>query len=407
MSMNQGAALRLVTRLRPAHMPAPRNPDEAPIPPAELSELLQLLYEEAMDPSPWTKTFELLRQRLDCAHVTLLLRPVSSDHLGAMLVTRENVSEQGTASYKSHFFAVDPFVDLPPDDVVTVQELIGDEEWQRSAMYQEYLKPLGVRYLLGADIYTSDGLECRLRLTRSDEQKQFSEDDKAFCRVLLPHLKRAIELHARIESLECERQLFAGTVNRMLVGMITFDQQGEIIEVNEEARTIFADKDGIRLVGSGLRADSPRENRELQTLIRQAVAEIDSEQVVVKPGVIEAMSITRPSGRAKLGLLVRRVPLGEWTEGKQRPTAVAFIRDPEHRSTASHDILRRLFDFTRMEASLSLLLVNGLSLDEAAEELGIKRNTARTHLRSIFFKTGVTRQTTLVRVVLNSVALLG
>ena len=38
---------------------------------------------------------------------------------------------------------------------------------------------------------------------------------------------------------------------------------------------------------------------------------------------------------------------------------------------------------------------------------GVRRNTARTHLRSIFCKTGVTRQTMLVRLLLNSVLTLG
>ena len=48
-----------------------------------------------------------------------------------------------------------------------------------------------------------------------------------------------------------------------------------------------------------------------------------------------------------------------------------------------------------------------VSLEEAAEALSIRRNTARAHLRSIFSKTGVRRQTELVRIFLNSVVLLG
>ncbi len=52
-------------------------------------------------------------------------------------------------------------------------------------------------------------------------------------------------------------------------------------------------------------------------------------------------------------------------------------------------------------------LANGLSLEEAAENLGIMRNTARAHLRAIFSKTGVRRQAELVRVMLNSVVSLG
>ncbi len=48
-------------------------------------------------------------------------------------------------------------------------------------------------------------------------------------------------------------------------------------------------------------------------------------------------------------------------------------------------------------------MANGLTLDEAAEKLGVRKNTARAHRRSIFFKTGVTRRTTLVRTLLGSV----
>ena len=81
-----------------------------------------------------------------------------------------------------------------------------------------------------------------------------------------------------------------------------------------------------------------------------------------------------------------------------------FIRDPERKSQASSELLRQLFGFTPAEATLALLLANGLTLDEAADELHIRKNTIRAHLRSIFTKTGVTRQTTLVRLLLSSVA---
>jgi DNA-binding CsgD family transcriptional regulator len=120
--------------------------------------------------------------------------------------------------------------------------------------------------------------------------------------------------------------------------------------------------------------------------------------------VPEALAITRPSGRAKLGIVVRTIPLGEWSEGRHRPAVAVFIRDPERKSQASSELLRQLFGFTPAEATLALLLANGLTLDEAADELHIRKNTIRAHLRSIFTKTGVTRQTTLVRLLLSSVA---
>src|SRR5258705_509329 len=83
-------------------------------------------------------------------------------------------------------------------------------------------------------------------------------------------LMRSIQLHARLDFLECERQLFAGTVNRMLLGMISFDQGGAILETNTEARRILAEKDGISVSGNNLVVHGSTEGRELQRMIKQA-----------------------------------------------------------------------------------------------------------------------------------------
>ena len=97
----------------------------------------------------------------------------------------------------------------------------------------------------------------------------------------------------------------------------------------------------------------------------------------------------------------------QWSEGKRAPAEAVFVRDPEGRAQAPHEVVQQMFGLTPAEATLAMQLANGLSLDEAAEALDIMRNTARAHLRAIFSKTGVTRQTELVRLVLNSVAILG
>jgi DNA-binding CsgD family transcriptional regulator len=223
--------------------------------------------------------------------------------------------------------------------------------------------------------------------------------------MLLPHLKRSIQLHARLDFLECERALFAGTVNRMSLGMISLDQNGNIIETNQEARRILGERDGIWLSGNSLCVESALESRQLQQMIRHCVSEVSSAQ---GPGVVEALSVSRPSGRARLGILVRAIPMGPFSESRQRPAAAIFLRDPEANTIQpSQELVRRLFGLTRMEASLALLLTEGYTLDEAAEKMSVRRNTARTHLRSIFCKTGVTRQTMLVRLLLNSVLHLG
>ncbi len=211
-----------------------------------------------------------------------------------------------------------------------------------------------------------------------------------------------MQLHSHLDLIESERKLYAGTVDRMLVGTVILDQNGAVTRTNNVADELLRESDGVRLVKGTLAADYGPENRELQRLIGQALTGRTG-----APAVIKGMSIARPSGRGKLGVLIRTLPPGDWSEAKRRPSVAVFIRDPERKSEASHEMVRRLFDLTPAEASLALLLANGLSLDDAALELKIRKNTARAHLRSIFSKIGVTRQTTLVRVLLSSVIWLG
>ncbi len=368
-----------------------------------LDRLLGAIYEGPLESPPWQSALQLVRDTLKAAHVTLILRPPSPDSSGVMINTGPTTT-QAQESYETHFFSMDPFVRLPEGQVVTAEELLG-KAWLQSPIYLEYMKPLGIRHILGADIYTKDGIECRLRVTRGPDARPFVAEDKALVRFLLPHLKRSIQLHARLDFLECERQLFAGTVNRMLLGMISFAQNGAILEMNQEARRILTEKDGIWLSGNNLCVDSGQESRELQRMIRQTLTGNPGGE---GPGVVEALSVSRPSGRSKLGVLIKTIPMGQWSESKQRPAAVVFLRDPESNAAQpSHELVRRLFGLTRMEAQLALLLAEGFTLDEAAEKMNVRRNTARTHLRSIFCKTGVTRQTMLVRLLLNSVITLG
>ena len=74
---------------------------------------------------------------------------------------------------------------------------------------------------------------------------------------------------------------------------------------------------------------------------------------------------------------------------------------------SKHFNLADLFELTPAEANLAILLARGLSLAEVSEAQSISQHTARAQLKSIFAKTGVSRQAELVRLVIKSVASLG
>jgi len=85
------------------------------------------------------------------------------------------------------------------------------------------------------------------------------------------------------------------------------------------------------------------------------------------------------------------------SENKHRVDAIVLtIIDPVQTTPVPAQVLRSLYALTRAESKLAEALINGYTLEQYAEESGTKMTTTRTHLRSIFQKTGTTRQTDLV-----------
>ena len=122
--------------------------------------------------------------------------------------------------------------------------------------------------------------------------------------------------------------------------------------------------------------------------------------------IAEAITLQRPSGRASLGVVVQSLPRLDGPEGRQ-PALVVYLRDPQRKACVHQQTLRQLFGFTRTEAELTVQLAHGHSLEKAGARLNIRRNTVKTHLRSIYAKAGVTRHSELTHLLHSSVAVFG
>lgn len=76
--------------------------------------------------------------------------------------------------------------------------------------------------------------------------------------------------------------------------------------------------------------------------------------------------------------------------------AVEVFAKISRQSETSHVArCRTRFELTTAQAQLALFLAEGGTISEYAKLMGIKISTVRTHLKSVFTKTGVKRQTEL------------
>ncbi len=355
----------------------------------DFDRMVRAIYAGLLEPEPWQYIVKFLARYMDVTSAIIVVRPSTSDDLGYLACYPPNPPVERI--YQEELWRQDPFLELPVNKLLTIDEAVGAEEWLNSDFYQQIFGSYGTRYGLGVNLVSANGTICRIRLYRMHYEGAFTREDKARLALLDEHFHQALALANRLHVQATENELYEGALNRLHIGAVVLDENKEVLRANQVAKAILDENDGLHWSAKGICTHYRTERQIFRELLDCGS---DTPQV---------MSVTRPSGRRKLGLVVRSIPVREGSEGKGRPAWICFICDPDVQTKAPREVMRQVFEFTPSEANLAMELANGLSLDEAAEALGIRRNTARTHLRAIFAKAGVSRQAELVRLVLNGI----
>ncbi len=172
-------------------------------------------------------------------------------------------------------------------------------------------------------------------------------------------------------------------LDRLPMGIVVTAAGGRPLVVNRAARALLSEADGLSLFEGALRAWDAASQRTLRGLLED---EGDHGG---------ALRLRRPSGRRDYEARVTPLrPLGTGPEA--HGLKAVFLTDPERSTRADVETLLRLYRLTPAEAALATELAQGKSLTQTAAELKVSVDTARTHLKHVFLKTGASRQGELV-----------
>lgn len=185
-------------------------------------------------------------------------------------------------------------------------------------------------------------------------------------------------------------QVFAkAAIDLLNCGVIVLGQRGEVLFTNQRAGALLARRDGVLVDNTGVcRASSLEDTQVLHVAIRTA-RDLNTSDAMT----IETMS------HGLLRVVVR--PCEEEADS-DRPSVCLYLFAQDAPSAVEPHLLRGLFGLTSSESKLAAALANGLSLEVAAQKEGWTQNSARTYLKTVFSKLGVSRQADLVRIILRN-----
>jgi DNA-binding CsgD family transcriptional regulator len=222
-------------------------------------------------------------------------------------------------------------------------------------------------------------------------------DESAHERLALitPHMARAVAIGRALERAKLESQAFAEVLDCIQSAVLLVDEEGRIVHANRNARQYLCAGTVLRTAQGVLRMHNA-----------QATAALDR-------AIASARDRTNSAGTAPVA-----IPL-QSSEGERYFASVLPLTNGVHSriSGYSHAVvavfIRRIgldlpidpvplasaYGLTSRELTVMITVVESAGVPEAATVIGLSENTVRTHLQSIYRKTGARNQSELARLV--------
>ena len=284
---------------------------------------------------------------------------------------------------------------LGDGELVHKPDLYTAQEKKTSAAYNEYRLRNGMQNGLFMRLDVLDGCAMIWAFGDSAERNGWGHDQIRAIKRLAPHIRQ----FARVRHVMAEAEALGASLAELLEnrrsGFIQLDHRGRILEANDRARGILLKRDGLYDEEGVLVAGNPGENGRLGRLLARALPPYGVQ------GAGGSMKITRRNGQAPVVLEIHPVrKMGTDYRG-WRVGALALIVDPAARPRVDPDLAAAALGLTAAEGRVAVELATGQTVAGIADTLGCAESTVRTHLKQVYRKQGIRKQTELVRRVLS------
>lgn len=361
-------------------------------------DLVGRIYDAALDAALWPEVAAEIAAAFEGNSCTLHLRgePVTAAVLGATANMTPELMGEYEAYYWQHDMWVQGAAAYPLGTVLTSSQIVSETAFIRSAYFNDWCRRMDVQHLLGTALSVDGDTVGIVGIHRPTRGIAFDAAERALLERLLPHLRRALQLHRRIGALGAGEQASQEALRRLGGAAVVVAADGRVLQAGAAAEALFRRGDAVCVRNGRLMARRPSAQRRLAALIADAVA-------TAADGAGEGGgAVALPRGNAPpLAALVTPFRPAREGLGGAVPAAVVFLRDPE-RAAPHPAVLRGLFGFTQAEAGVAAALADGLDAAAVAARTGTSLHTVRSHIRALMAKTGTARQGELVTLMLRA-----
>ncbi|MGV7212201.1 helix-turn-helix transcriptional regulator [Bradyrhizobium sp. UFLA05-112] len=355
---------------------------------------IEAIYQSASEPVHWPQALQALADCFGDRGATMVyskddgsFSALGSDSMQALCEEyRQNWGLRDIRAIRSrergYFFS---------GDAVTDRHLVSPAEVETDPLYVGLLAKYGLKYFAAAMVSPDPRVEVGVVVQREAGKPEFTDEELALLTRFGPHIERSLRLSIRLMDAELGRVELGTALERVGIGVFILDSLARVLFSNPAAQARLGD--GLNLAGDKLVVGaSPISLQGPGRLASLADYWRDDWLAKHRPILVHRKCSIRP-----LTLYVLPIPAGQCavTNFLTQARAIVLLIDPDNDRPTEPALIRDVLGLTMGEARVASLVGAGLSPREAAERLGIAEETARTILKRVFSKVGVSRQSEL------------
>jgi DNA-binding CsgD family transcriptional regulator len=357
---------------------------------------VEAIYDAAPDPSRWPYALQAIAN-------------VFGD-VGAILIWRRDDGKFGTVVSESLFEAQKDYDESGwstrelrglrtaergfffSGEAFTDRHVCSDHEILTDPVYTTFLKQHGLGWFGAIAVSPDPHVGVALSIQRNSGLKPpFSDSELAIVERLGRHAEKSLRLSIRLLDAELANLGLGEALARVGIAVFALDSLGRVVFSNPAAKALpssqIAIKDGQLRFGAGAARASIA-----AAITRTLKGERDDLVADPKPIVLHRSSSERPLVLYVLPIATRMRAVEQFLTHTR---AIVLVIDPKADDPADPALVRDVLGLTLGEARVAALVGSGLPPREAAVRLGIGEETARTALKCVFSKVGVSRQSEL------------
>jgi len=350
--------------------------------------LLEDLHEGMFQQPLWHKFLEKLRAQTGAVFTSLTFRTLERN-----TVIRLHAGDPSPAHLHHLFvekYEVDPLAyrHMREGRVYALEELLDRDDPAHLAFFDELLLPQAITSLRSVRVTEPSGVEAWLVCGGG---ANIGSSTSSLLIALVPHVRIAMHNFVTLEREKFRSSVTSEAFGRLSFGWMTLDARCRIIDTTPYIERLFQ-RTAILRRGryDRLTPSSPAIDRELTAVVKSFAEGRSS-----APG---AWTLSRDPWMDMLVAPTPKRPIASST-----PVAIAYVSGDDRSQTERYEQLCELFGLLPSEAKMAWAIASGRSIAEAAREMNISIETARTYSKKIYAKTGARNQAGLVRIILTSV----